>query len=93
MTSTKLIGRDTMIARLVFFHNARIDRAFPNHSAEWIAEKKAQFSSKEYEKKNTRKICKEYDDTFAANNSVANRADFDTPTPNYNIKYSAALMG
>jgi hypothetical protein len=93
MTSTKLIGRETMIARLVFFHNARIDRAFPNHSAEWIAEKKSQFSSKEYEKMNTRKICKEYDSTFGLDNSVVNSADFDTPTPNYDIKYSAALMG
>lgn len=93
MTSTKLIGRDTMISRLVFFHNARIDRAFPNHSAEWIAEKKDQFSIKEYEKMNTRKICKEYDETFGAGNSVVNSADFATPTQNNNIKYSAALMG
>ena len=76
MTSTKLIGRDTMIARLVFFHNARIDRAFPNHSTEWIAEKKSQFSIKEYEKMNTRKICKEYDETFGLHNLVANYADF-----------------
>jgi hypothetical protein len=93
MTSTKLIGRDTMIARLVYFHNARIDRAFPNHSTEWVSEKKNQFSSAEYNKMSTLKICKEYDETFGLDDSVVNSADFDTPTPNPNIKYSAALMG
>jgi hypothetical protein len=93
MTSTKLIGRDTMIARLVFFHNARIDRAFPNHSTEWKAEKKSMFSSNAYNEMTTRKICKEYDETFGTDNSRANPADFETPTPNYNIKYSSALMG
>jgi len=93
MTSTKLIGRETMIERLVFFHNKRIERAFPNHSTQWITEKKSLFSSSEYNKMSTRQICKEYDETFGMDDSNVNFADFDIPTPNYNIKYSSALMG
>lgn len=76
MTSTQLIGRETMITRLVFFHNERIDKAFPNHSAEWKLEKKSMFSIEAYKQLSTRKICKEYDDTFGSVNYERNYADF-----------------
>lgn len=93
MTSTKLIGRDTMIARLVIFHQQRIERTCENHNPLLVAEKKGYYSSAAYSAMNTYKICKEYDETFGVDNSLANSADFETPEGKINVVYSAALIG
>ena len=57
MTSSKLIGRETMIARLIDFHTKRLTRVNMQFKLEL-------FSYAEYSKKNTRQICKGYDETF-----------------------------
>jgi len=64
MTSTQLIGRETMISRLVFFHNERIERVYSKNTIDYINNKKSFFTYNEYNKKSTQQICKEYDLTF-----------------------------
>lgn len=76
MTSSELIGRETMISRLIYFNTKRIDRVFINHTQEFREDKKAMFSYTEYSKLSTRKICKEYDTTFGDSGFVSNSADF-----------------
>jgi hypothetical protein len=93
MTSTKVIGREVMIERLVRFNRERINKAIGNFSEEIINEKLSYFTQESYSTKSTRAICKEYDFIFGLDKSPDNAADYDTPIPCDNVKYSAALMG
>jgi protein-tyrosine-phosphatase len=93
MTSTKVIGREVMIERLVRFNRERIKKAMGNFAEQIINEKLSYFTQESYSTKSTRAICKEYDLIFGLDKSADNAADYDTPTPCDNIKNSAALMG
>jgi hypothetical protein len=65
MTSTQLIGRETMISRLITFNHERIERGNPYMTEEGKAKEKAFYSYEYYKKQSTRKIAKEYDGVFA----------------------------
>ena len=99
MTNAQLIGKETMLARLIVFHQARFERNGmlfkKDEYTDWL------------KSLSTRKISKEYDATFAEIVSSAAGADFDATyeafanTPqhqqvvaeNSKIKYSSVLMG
>jgi len=64
LSSSKLIGRETMIGRLQGFHEARIKRVHAGN-AELIECKILGFSYSVYSAKSTRLIAREYDETFS----------------------------
>lgn len=93
MTNAQLIGKETMLARLVVFHTARFNR----NGMSW---KKDEYIT--YLKSlSTRKLSKEYDEAFASSPDFGSNVEMEstyaefsgTMLPDYNIQYSSALMG
>lgn len=63
MTTAKLIGRETAIARIIDFHHKRAERVFSNDPWRQF-EIENWWSVEAYKNKTSRSIYKEYDETF-----------------------------
>lgn len=68
--STQVIGRETMISRIIFFHTDRLKRVFKDSPL--LTEKLSYFNYSEYKNKNTQYIRKEYDDLFSKSTELLN---------------------
>lgn len=63
MNSTQLIGRETMISRLIDFHRSRVKRVYGDNQP--LCDRHlGYFTYDSYRSRHTIKIRKEYDDTF-----------------------------